>query len=592
MNAAVREALQEGRLAEALGDARELLAADPADAEARYLEALALSRLGSAVLAEQVVSRLLTQPGVPEAVRADAFALQGRLRKDLVAGAHAGERAALALHAAMPYEEAFRIRPDAFFAVNAASLYRLAGDAERSETLARAAIGLAAQPDSDYWHAATHGEGSLLIGLPDDARRHYRMARSLAGRRFGDVASMRRQLALLATVLPEADECLEELPSPTVVVFSGHMIDARGRQSPRFPASLEGDVRQAIDRWLDGAGVVIGHSQAACGSDILFLEALQQRGCDTHVTLPCAKDDYLVQSVAFAGGDWPARFERVLAAATRVGYATAEAHLGDDVLFEHASRFIAGAAMLRARQLAARARMLAVVDTGAEGAGGGTRHTLDEWRQAGGESEIIDLAALRGPAAPGAAPGGVRAATAKALGRRICGIVFCDVRGYSKLREQYSPLFQRRFLGEAREVIDALRGEFMTAQSAGDGLYATFATARAAAEFSLQLRDRVGGIDWTQFGMAPDTHVRVALHCGPAFPIHDPVMDQPNYCGTHVSRTARIEPIVTPGEVFATESMAAYLALQAPRAYGCDYLGVLPLAKGFGSMPLYRLRRA
>jgi class 3 adenylate cyclase len=84
----------------------------------------------------------------------------------------------------------------------------------------------------------------------------------------------------------------------------------------------------------------------------------------------------------------------------------------------------------------------------------------------------------------------------------------------------------------------------------------------------------------------------MAVHCGPAFPIDDPVTRQPNFCGSHVSRTARIEPVVTPGEIFATEVVAAYLALQAPREYRCDYLGVLPLAKGFGAAPLYRLRRA
>jgi class 3 adenylate cyclase len=186
----------------------------------------------------------------------------------------------------------------------------------------------------------------------------------------------------------------------------------------------------------------------------------------------------------------------------------------------------------------------------------------------------------------------VAAAPARRLGRRICGIVFCDVRGYSRVTEEYSPRFQERFLGEARAVIDTLGEQFLTAQTAGDGIYATFASVPAAAEFSLELRDRVGRIDWTRFGMPADTHVRMAAHCGPAFPIDDPVTRQPNFCGSHVSRTARIEPVVTPGEIFATEVVAAYLALQAPRDYRCDYLGVLPLAKGFGAAPLYRLRRA
>ena len=58
------------------------------------------------------------------------------------------------------------------------------------------------------------------------------------------------------------------------------------------------------------------------------------------------------------------------------------------------------------------------------------------------------------------------------------------------------------------------------------------------------------------------------------------------------SRKANAEaPYRMPIRLWSTV-VAAYLALQAPREYRCDYLGVLPLAKGFGAAPLYRLRRA
>lgn len=596
--ASARESLHAGRLMEAVDEARELLATEPDNVEAVYLEALALSRLGAGTVAADILRGLLGREDVPLPVRADALALRGRLLKDRAAEGGAA-LPSLAADASALYEEALQLAPSPFFAVNAATLRRLAGDRDRSEALAREALRLAASPgaDDDHWRSATQGECSVLLGDIDAARRHYRDAHSRAARRHGDLASMRRQLRLLARSIPGAADMLAELPVPKVVAFTGHMIDAAGRVPSRFPAAAEPAVAAALEAWLDATGDVIGYSQAACGGDILFLEALQRRGQESHLTLPCAKQDYIAQSVAFAGPTWLARFEKALAGATSVGYATAEAYLDDEILFEHASRFIDGRALVRARQLEGEATMLALLDAAAAGAPGGALHTLEEWRRAGHAGELIDLAALRrglpaaGDPAPAAAPA-VPAAARPRLGRRICGIVFCDVRGYSKVTEEYSPRFQERFLGEARAVIDTLGADFLTAQTAGDGIYATFATVPALAEFSLGLRDRVGRIDWTRFGMPPDTHVRVATHCGPVFPIDDPVTRQPNYCGTHVNRTARIEPVVTPGEVFATEVVAAYLALQAPREYNCDYLGVLPLAKGFGSAPLYRLRRA
>lgn len=588
--AAVREALHAGRLMEAVDAARDVLAAAPEDFEAAYLKALALSRLGAADAAAALLRQVLARSDMPDALRAEALALDGRLSKDRLASLAPAARREPALQASRLYEEAFELVPNAFAAINAASLHLLAGDPVNSARLAREAARLALAGALDHWGAATLGEAALLQGDAAQARSRYRQAHELAGQRHGDVASMRRQLRLLAPSVPAAQSLLGEIPAPTVVTFTGHMVDAPGRPAPRFPPALEPRVAEAIGRWLDAAGPVVGYSQAACGSDLLFLEALQRRGLESNVVLPCARNDYIEQSVAFAGGAWVERFERALAGAATVSYATAEAYLGDEVLFEHASRLIDGQALLRARQLEAGVAMLAVLDAASAAGAGGTYGTMRDWTDGGRRAEVIDIAALRGAlAAPLAPPQAVPRASR--LGRVIVWIVFADVRGFSTLPEQHSPRFAERFLGEARDALKACGDQVHTTQTAGDGVYATFGSARAAATFAIDLRDRVKRVDWTQFGMSPDTTVRVAAHCGPAYPIMCPVTDRPNYCGTHIIRTARVEPVVTPGEVFVTDSMAAYLALEAADAFECDYLGVLPLAKGAGSSALYRLRR-
>ena len=62
--------------------------------------------------------------------------------------------------------------------------------------------------------------------------------------------------------------------------------------------------------------------------------------------------------------------------------------------------------------------------------------------------------------------------------------------------------------------------------------------------------------------------------------------------GSHVSRTARIEPVTPPGEVYVTEMFAAALELEGEATLACDYVGHMPAAKDYGKLRMYRLRRA
>jgi class 3 adenylate cyclase len=75
------------------------------------------------------------------------------------------------------------------------------------------------------------------------------------------------------------------------------------------------------------------------------------------------------------------------------------------------------------------------------------------------------------------------------------------------------------------------------------------------------------------------------------FPISDPVLRARSYMGSHVSRTARIEPVTPPTAVYVTEPFAAALALSGRDRLACDYVGHMPAAKDFGQLRMYRLRR-
>ena len=83
----------------------------------------------------------------------------------------------------------------------------------------------------------------------------------------------------------------------------------------------------------------------------------------------------------------------------------------------------------------------------------------------------------------------------------------------------------------------------------------------------------------------------MGAHFGPVFQGDDPVVGGRTYFGSQVSRTARIEPATPPNQVYVSEPFAAALALEKGTDFDCDYVGLTPLAKGYGAFRMYRLRR-
>ncbi len=563
--------------------------------ELGYLYALASARSGAPGAAAKMIERLRAANPMDRVISADIESLAGRVAKD--AFVETGEKAAL-LAAINAYQRADGLCQSIHARINAASMLRLAGENASAAKIAQAVLDeLAAARDANtHWDEATRGEAALLLGRNEDACRHYCEAHRRAGRRIGDIASMRRQLQLLSLELPDAARALAEIPGPSVIAFSGHMIDAPHRANARFPIHIEDAVKAAIDRVVASLTPTIGYAQAACGSDILFCEVMLAREQEINIVLPFSREDYIEQSVSRVGGSWLQRFGRVMAAATSVTYATSERYLGDDTLFEHASNLIQGMAFLRAKELAVDPHMLVVSDRSQAGGVGGTLATLATWASQAKSHEVIDLADIRGVAAA-AAPTLRGADTTPvrtpliAAGRTIKSLLFADVKGFSRLPEEYFPTFFTTFLGLVPKTLTEVGITPLEISSRGDGLYAVFATPEDAAEFALALSNAVGTIDWRAMGLPADTHVRIALHAGPVFTAIDPVTNKLAHYGTHVTRAARIEPIVVPGQVLVTEPFAAVLASRPDAGFRCDLVGTEPLAKGYGAARLYRLRK-
>lgn len=98
-----------------------------------------------------------------------------------------------------------------------------------------------------------------------------------------------------------------------VLLFSGHMMDAPDRATPRFPAEKEAAAARAIEQALEGMDACasdIALSQAAAGGDLLFLEACLRRGVHCTVLLPFPEDQFIERSILppTHGSDWRDRY--------------------------------------------------------------------------------------------------------------------------------------------------------------------------------------------------------------------------------------------------------------------------------------------
>lgn len=569
-------------------------------AELHYLAALAHARIGAYSQAGKWVDTLIENPG-DAALGVQALSLAGRIAKDRWARLPPGdERAQACVTAIKHYRDAWNATRDPFPGVNAATLLVLSGDPAAGRALAEQVRVAALAADSSlepHWREATLGEVALLLGELESAATHYAAAVAAAGRNVGHVASMRRQLRLLGRSMQIPEAVFAALSVPSVAAFTGHMIDAPNAPEPRFPAHIEAAVAKRIAQTLQQHGVGFGYCSAACGADLLFIEAMLARGAEVHVTLPFDRADFVATSVAFAGPGWVQRFDAALERVASVSFGVRERFLGDEALFPYAAALINGAAILRARELESEPLMLAVMDTEARDLAGGTRATLESWTRHGLRAERIDLTEIRLATPSVGRARKVPLVTAVEVRstpprREVRTMLFADVVGFSKLAEEDTPAFVLNFFGAIAEIVRHSERKPAFVNTWGDGLFMVFNDVDDGATFALQLCDAVRRTDWPAYGLPEGTSIRIGMHTGPVFPALDPLIKRLNYFGSHVNRAARIEPVAAPGSVYASSELAFVLAASGSAHFVTDYLGLLPLAKGFGSSSLYRLRRA
>jgi adenylate cyclase len=555
---------------------REAIQQFPDDPDARYLQALAMARLGD----PHAALRIYERNRVEEIGTEDSLALRGRLLKDLATRAAGDKRIELFRQSSQAYRLAYQLSDGYFSGINAATTSLLAGDEEEAKKLAEA---IGRRPDiaepRDYYAAASGAEAMLVRGRVEEATAMFAEARHRPDASPGNVASTARQVRLIAEriSIPD-DQCAPLLaaicPSP-VIHFCGHMFRAG------WP--VEAELRQAIDAILDETGALIAYGPLACGADILIAEAILERGGELHAVMPFAEEDFLRTSVRLGGPEWEARYIRARDAAASVTFATQIQHSDDDELFAYCSKLVMGLARLRAGVMQSEVFQLALWDGRPANGIAGTAADCVEWERQGGKTRIVPIPQDRPPldAVAIAKPG-------KRPHWALRSILFADFAGFSRLEEDRLSQFLEVVMGRIAKVLDRHGDAVLTRNSWGDAAHVVIASPAEAAQIALEIQSELNPRLLQEMGLPPEGGMRISLHHGPIFEHFDAVRSAQSFYGTEVTVAARIEPRVPVGAIYTTQPFAAMIESDQ-NDLNFELVGKMDLAKNYGVRILYRL---
>ena len=511
------------------------------------------------------------------------------------------------------YLKGFYTNGGYYTGINAAAMSAILGEYVLSEELAQQVLNICqsrldsvVDGEEKYWLLATIGEANLLLQNPDASVEAYKDATRFAENKYSLIVSSVQQLKMLLKNGFDVPEVLFEILSlPAIVTFTGHMIDRSDRPEPRFPAQIEEMVSAQIEKHLDELDARIGYTSAACGSDILFIENMLNRGAEVNIILPFSMDDFIHTSVDYAGSRWVERFHRVLKLANSVSYVTEEKFLGDDILFGFGGKIFYGFAWIRSYIMEIKPYLLTVSDGKSELLTGGTSEMIKNWPdkktiRTVNVSEILKSCNVNSKMR--ATPNSEEMVTFKKspYNRVIKTILFADVVGYSKVEEEHVPFFMFEFLKQIASDLKQSSENVEFVNTWGDAIFVVMNKAEHLLKYAFDLHKTVSDFNSGDQGLPDNLDIRIALHAGPVYEGTDPITDKKNFYGSHITRAARIEPVTAPGCIYATEQFIAMLTMEHVTTHGedlsksdfvCEYLGKLSLYKNFGSQAVYHVRK-
>ncbi len=280
-----------------------------------------------------------------------------------------------------------------------------------------AALTAQQRDEKDYWAKASYAELCLLVNPHEAVVKEFRNVATAAKGDWFALDSTRQTLTVLRDLQfrpDETDAALEiidrEIARSTppfqprqVLLFSGHMVDAPTRETPRFPSTMVPRASAEIERVLDELQAGPGDlalTQGAAGGDLIFAETCVKRGVRLQLLLPLPEPEFIEASInaSVDGSTWRKRYielreglkapqaEPPRIMPTELGPLPAGASP-----FERCNLWLLYTALSHGPD---KVRFACLWDGGGAGGPGGTRHMVDEVKRRTGRVTWIDTRTL------------------------------------------------------------------------------------------------------------------------------------------------------------------------------------------------------
>lgn len=465
------------------------------------------------------------------------------------------------------YVKNFSISGSYYTGINAATMSAIAGRALQGREIATTVISLLDGKATTLWEMATLGEAYLLTKNRDRSVEYYIKARQLAGNDWGKVLSVHNQLWLLNHYVPVPKEVLRIFAPPNVIAFAGHMIDAPNRATPRFPAAIEGKVKDAIKGAIRTLNASIGYSSLACGADILFAEAMTEEGGEVHVLMPFNKNDFINTSLLFAGEEWVTRFE-VMQQKYPNTFITHDHYGRNDDLFSLLGKVIFGAAILRSQTYYQEPFLLTVLsEYDMKRREGGTRDTIQLWPFPQRHTNINpDVLYTQGEITRSAVTITHQEQTV-IPNRPVLYTACIELADVLPIEKERIEKLIKSFAGEEQL-------SFKVYEEKEDSIV-------VGLETEIALMDIVRSVWASTAPFKPDKPIRIGLHVAPVY-IHSAEED------SDIILLRAISQYAPKGSICASIGFAAVLALY-PKKFQLDYVGVIQFPEESESSGLFQV---
>ncbi len=180
-----------------------------------------------------------------------------------------------------------------------------------------------------------------------------------------------------------------------------------------------------------------------------------------------------------------------------------------------------------------------------------------------------------------------------------------DIVGSSRVTEAQMPLYAG-FLNRIAQELAANAPAPTFANTWGDAIFATSPSAVDLATYALALKAAVLEFGGLEGALETPLGMRISLNAGPVLETADDIAGRLGNFGAEIVRAARIEPVTTPNQIYATDPFVSLLLAEENQSktqaetegrewassFQIEYIGRVVLAKNAGAEGLHHLSAA